>query len=379
MADLPNRTELFRRFRAAAIATPNTRISPREIDRAGSDANLVAAGSSFVGEEIVRRQARALSGIFEDTAQGKALDRIIFDRKGLPRVPASPAVGTIVLERPNAAAGGGTIDGGLPGTIPAPARIQTNTGIVYVLLEPVPFGALDLGPFTVPVQAELAGVASEVEDLQGWSWVSAPFDPTITIANPEATSGASDDETDAQYKARAKAFFPTLRRGTIGAIEFGLRSTPGVASVAVVEATNSDGLPATVVQAYILDSLGRANATFAARAQLNLLQYRAGGIPVVVSAGVVQYVSIRLRLVFDTAIVLDTARAFVDVKAAIIAAMGNLRPGATLERSLIIAAVRTVPGVLFSNDALIEPVGDLIPATSNSALRTLSELILAAA
>lgn len=375
MADLPSRPELFRRFRAAAIATPNTRISPREIDRAGADANLVAAGASFVGEEIVSRQARSLAGVFEDTASGKQLDRVIFDRKGVSRIPATPAVGPIVLARPNAAAGAGTVPGGLPGSVPTPARIQTNTGVVYQLLEPSVWGAADLGPKTVQAQAELAGLAYEVEDNQGWTWADPPFDPSIVITNPEATAGAADEETDIDYRARAKAFFPTLRRGTIGAIEFGLRSTPGVASVAVVELTNASGLPATFVQAYILDHLGRANESLAARAQLQLLEFRAAGIPVLVSAGVIQLVTIKLRLAFDTALVLDTSRATTEVRAAIVAALNNLIPGKTLERSLIIAAVRTVRGVLFPDNALVEPAGDLVPATVVNALRTKFELI----
>lgn len=376
--DLPRRSELFARFRAAALATPNTRISAREIDRPGSDANLVGAGASFVGEEVVARMARALAGVFEATASGKALDRIIFDRKGISRLPAAPAVGEVVLERPGAGAGAGTIDGGLPGTLPAPARIQTNRGIVYTLSLPQSFGALDLGPFTVPVQAELAGLDYEVEADQAWSWVDAPFDPTIAITNPDPMAGASDEETDEAYKARARAFFPTLRRGTLGAIEFGLRSTPGVASAVVYEVLQASGVPAAVVQAYILDALGRANETFAARAYSNLLQYRALGIPVLVGAGEVEYVAIRLRPTWDTAVVTDTAAGWGAVQNAIVAALQNLRPGQTLERSLIYAAARSVSGLLLPDGALELPTGDLVPSTTSSALRTLPELITGA-
>lgn len=377
MADLPTRTELFERWRAAALAVPGTRISPREIDRDGSDANLLAAASAILGEEVVARMARALAGCFEDTATGLSLDRVIYDRKGLSRLPAAPAVGQISLTRPNAGAGAGTIDGGLPGSVPSPTRIATNRGIVYLLTEPADFGALDLGPVIVDVQAELAGIEQEVAENQAWNWVDVPFDPSIVIANPSEMAGASDEETDAQYRARAKSFFPTLRRGTIGAIEFGLLSTPGIASATVIEIiTESTGLPAAIVQAFILDSLGQANETLAARGLLSLLEYRVAGIPVVVVAGVPQFVEIEFSdTAFDTSIVLDTSTAADGVRARIVAALNNQRPGQTLLRSTILAAARGEPGFIAEDTDLIEPAAALIPSSTSVAFRTKRELI----
>lgn len=378
MTDLPNRAELFHRFRAAALAVPNTRISAREIDRDGSDINLIAAGASFMGEEILNRMARALAGVYEDTARAQQLDRNVTDRKGIPRLPAAPAVGEVTLSRPGFAAGAGTIVGGQPGATPAPTRITTNTGIVYILTEDANFGALDLS-VTVPVQAELAGLASEVDAGQAWSFISPPFDTTITIANAVEMAGASDEESDDAYRARAKSFFPTLRRGVLGAIEFGLRSTPGVASATAIEVVQASGVPACVVQGFILDALGRGNDTFAARAQLNLLAFRALGIPVIVISGTAQYVPVVFTgLTFDTAVITDTVAGAKAVKNAIVAAMNNLRPGQTGERSLILAAARSVRGVQIPSSALVDPAGDLIPSTTAHALRTLPELVTVA-
>lgn len=378
MADLPNREELFRRYRAAFLAVPDTRVSAREVDRDGSDANLLAAAASVMGEEIVNRMARAVAGAFEDTATGNQLDRVIFDRKGLPRLPAAPSVGQISLTRATTAGGAGSIPGGPPGSGPPnPTRIRTNQGVTYLLTEPANFGALDLGPIVVDVQAELAGLAQEVGELQSWSFVDVPFDTTIQIANSVEMAGASDEESDADYRRRAKEFFPTIRRGTLGAIEFGLRSTPGVASVSVIEIFNEDnGFPACAVQAFILDALGRANETLAARALQNLVEFRAAGIPVIVVPGEPEFINVDFSgTSFDTAVVLDTSAAADDVRTRIISALNNQRPGANLLRTTILAAARNVEGFIVEDVDLIEPAATLIPSAPSVAFRTRRELI----
>lgn len=378
MADLPTRQELFDRWRDGALTVPNTRISAREIDRPGSDLNLQAAAASIMGEEIVRRVARALAGVFEDTAEDDLLDRVIFDRKGLPRLPAEVSVGEIQLARPTSAGGAGTIDGGLPGSgPPSPTRIRTNRGIVYSLTQDAAFGALDLGPITATIQAELAGLASEVDDTQSWNFVDTPFDETIVISNAVETAGGADEELDPRYRARAKDFFPTVRRGTLAAIEFGLLSTSGVDSVSVIEIIDaSSGFPACSGQAFILDALGQSNETLGARGLLNLLEFRSLGIPVVVVPGTPEFINIDfVGTSFDTAIVLDTSQAATDVKSAIVAALNNQQPGRNLLRSTIIAAAKTVEGFVIEDEDLIEPAGTLIPATIDVAFRTRKELI----
>lgn len=378
MADLPTRQELFDRWRDAALTVPDTRVSAREIDREGSDLNLQAAAASIMGEEIVRRMARALAGVFEDTAEDDALDRVVFDRKGLPRLPAEVSVSEIQLTRPTFAAGAGTIDGGLPGSGPPnPTRIRTNQGIVYIITQDAVFGAAELGPITVTIQAELAGLASEVTELQSWNFVDAPFDESITISNPDESAGGADEERDSRYRARAKAFFPTLRRGTLAAIEFGLLSTPGVDTVSVIEVIDaSSGLPACSGQAFVLDALGQSNETLVARGLLNLLEFRSLGIPIVGFPGTPEFINIDfVGTSFDTAVVLDTSQAAEDVRSSIVAALNNQQPGKNLLRTTILAAARQVEGFVVEDTDLVEPAGTLIPATIDVAFRTRRELI----
>ncbi len=375
MADLPRRADLFRRGRAAAIAVPDSRVTADVIDTDGSDINLVLNSGAVMGEQIVNRLAVAIQNAYINTARGRGLDRVVIDRLGIPRIAAAPAVLDVQLARPTFTGGAGTVLGGLPGGANTPTRIVNNTGNVYFLTQSAIFGATDLGPVTVRAQAQIAGFANQVGPNQAWTFVDVPFDPTITITNTATAAGAAEEESDEKYKIRARNFLPTIRRGIAAAIQFGLESTPGVASASVVEITNNAGLPACSGQAFVLDALGVSNAGLAARAQNSLLEFRALGIPVSVFSGLVSNQAIAIALTFDTALVEDTVQAAEDVKSAIIAAMNALRPGQTLQRSFILAAARSVRGVEIADSALTVPTGDLIPASNDIAFRTRRELI----
>lgn len=384
MADLPRRDELFRRFRAGVLAVANTRISAKALDTEGADANLIAAAASLMGDEIVSRMSRALAGCFESSAVDAALDRLIMDRKSFPRKPSSPAVGFIQLTRPTAAAGAGTIDGGPLGGLITPTPIKTSSNIDYVLLSNAVFGAADLGPITVPVQSLLSGRQFQVDAGQQWTFGQTVFDNTIIVNNVEGMAGASDLELDADYRSRSQLFFASLRRGTLEAIRFGALSVPGVTSVSVIEATNPDGNPACMVEVFVLDPTGRANARFAALVQNALLGFRPAGIPVIAKEASVDYITIRFRGVsFDASVVQDTAQATEDIRSAIVAVLNNQAPGQSLVTNTITSAVRLVPGVLLPDyvstdnppQGLIEPVGTQFPPNSSIALRTRRELI----
>lgn len=376
MADMPTRDELFARARAAALAVPGVKISQREIDRPGSDANLIFAAMATLGEEVVNRMMRALAGCFEDTAHGRRRDRVIFDRKSLPRKGAEAAVVEVVLSRATALAGAGTVVGGLPGSTPQPTRIRTNSGIVYTILSNVSFAVGDLGPHTAPAQAELAGIDYEVDLEQGWSFVDPPFDTTIAVSNPDAAAGAAEEEDDDRYLSRSRNFYSTVQRGTKAAIDFGLQSVPGVDVENSAEVLSvASGLPAGFVQAYVLDRLGRANTTLAARAALVLNQYRALGVPVLIAPATPQFVDIETAIAFDTKVVEDTDAAKRRVQAAIVAALDNQRPGERLYRTTILAAARSIPGAVLEDTDLTIPAATLLPSTPSVAFRTRLELV----
>lgn len=376
MADFPLRTELFEVYRTGALSVPNTKISATEIDRAGSDMNLLAAAATLMGETIIGRMARGYAGAFVDTAERERLDRVIFDRTKLSRLAAAPALVTLTLTRPAGPALAGVVQGGLRGSSPQPTRVRTTSGITYFLKSSVTFLLADLGPHDVVAEAELAGHDYSVDAGQGWTFMDAPFDGTIVAANAAASAGSADEETDADYRSRSYSFFTSLRRATFAAVMDGLRATSGIKTAALNELIGADGMAARVGEAFVLDSIDRGNEALTALAALQLIEHRGFGIPVVVYPGEITYVPVEFTGVeFDASIASDTDGTFDKVRAAITAALGNQRGGQSLLRSTILAAARSVPGFMCEDSDLTDPLGTLVPSTPGSAIRTKPELI----
>jgi hypothetical protein len=105
-----------------------------------------------------------------------------------------------------------------------------------------------------------------------------------------------------------------------------------------------------------------------------LLEYRAAGIYVDVVGSTPNFVPILYRLRFEAGV--DTTAAFSQIQSATVAAVNNLRPSETLAVSLLFSVARSVPGVIVLDDAVQEPVGDLVPAP-NQVIRTRADLVQA--
>lgn len=363
MPDFPTREELAQRWRAGVVTTPGTRLSGKEIDRQGSDLNALQAAMTLMGEAVVTRIAQRFGASMESTAEGDDLDRVIFDRKQLPRKGRAPAVVDLVLQRAAATIGAGSV--------PAGTRVQVGRGAVYQLGLPVVFGALDLGPFTVRAECVTAGTEFEVSDNQSWGFLDAVFDTSIRITNPTAAAGASDGEPDDQYKARSRGFYRAARRGTMDAIVFGLQSTDGVALGSALEVLDpTTFLPASRVRCFAQDQIGRGNDGLAARAQVALLGYRAAGVPAIVEASTPVSTTVRIRgLLLDSRFAMDTDERVEAVRAAVVATGNGQVAGAALLRSTLIAAIKSVQGVIFEDTMLIEPAASVQPSSIYEVIR----------
>lgn len=363
MPDFPTRTELLQRFRAGVVTTPNTRFTGKEIDREGSDLNALAAGVALMAEAIANRNAQRYAASLESTALGEDLDRVVFDHKGEKRKGRAPAVVTLSLQRATATVGGGTIAAG--------TQLQVGRGAVYRTRLAVTFGALDLGPFTVTAEAATAGTEFEVASGQSWGFLDAVFDTSIRVTNPADAAGASDGENDDQYRGRARGFFRAARRGTLDAIVYGLQSTDGVAVGSAVEVIDpTTFLPASRVRCFALDEIGQSNDGLAARAQVSLLGYRAAGVPAIVEAARPVSTTVRIRgLLLDSRFAMDTDDRVEAVRAAVVATGNGQVAGAALLRSTLIAAIRSVQGVIFEDTMLIEPAASVQPASVYEVIR----------
>ena len=357
--EFPTRGELFSIGRAAVAATPNIKINPAMVDVPGSDLNLAVGVPSVMGEECSARAAMALRGAFAELARGSALDRVLFDRYGLLRFSAQPATVDLVLSRP----GPGT----LADTIPAGSVVQTPDGIQFGLDVDSVWGSGDLSD-TVSATALVNGSGGNVVAGSVTSWGATLFDPSITVTNPSPASGGIDAENDVQFLGRARGFFPTVARGTLGAIEFGAKQVPGIAVATATEIVNSTtGYPAAVVQLVVGDQNGNASSALLKAVANALLAYRAAGIYVQVISGIVFQQSVQWELAFATGI--DEALAVSRVRAVTVAVAQFLAPGSTLLRSSLISAAQSVPGVIVNDSSLALPAGDVVPTSPQQMIR----------
>jgi len=371
--DLPTRADLFQVgadeiFIRSAARPAGQRITAEEVFTEGSDINIVTASASAMAEETVRQLAVRVSALFLDGASGEDLDRLVGDRFSptVVRKSATPAIVTLSFFR---------VSGALPGvTIPVGTIVATANGTQFATTTVATLPVGSTGPVTATARASQAGTAGNVAASSLNSLAAPLSDPLVQVTNNAPATGGDETETDARLRARARDFFRTARRGTLAAIEFGALTVPGVRQATAIEETDSFGIPTGRVALYVADALGQANAALCAAVRAALLEYRAAGIYVDVVGSTPNFVPILYRLRFEAGV--DTTAAFSQIQSATVAAVNNLRPSETLAVSLLFSVARSVPGVIVLDDAVQEPVGDLVPAP-NQVIRTRADLVQA--
>jgi len=373
MPDYPTRAELFQIGADAVLlraqARPNgARLSPSEVFTEGSDINiLLNAGASMAHEALYQAQER-LAALLLDGANGQDLDRLVADRFSptIVRKQASPSVVPLSFSRSA---------GPLPAVLlPVGARFQTLDGISFELTAPMAMPAASTGPIEAAAQSLSTGVAQNVVAGTISVFQSQSSDPNLQVTNLVPAAGGDETETDAALRRRARAFYSAVRRGTLAAILYGILTVPGVRTANVVEQLDGLGDPNGIVDGFIADAAGNGNSALATAVTIALLDWRAQGIKVNVIGASPVYVSIGLRLRFESGV--SAAVAFERVKMLVNAAVNQLAPQQTLPASLITATARRVPGVIVLDDALQFPPGDVVPATGEI-LKTTLDLISA--
>lgn len=317
---------------------------------------------SVMAEEIVSSLASCMRGNFVDVARGDQLDRVAFDRYGLTRFSATPSTVVITMTRPSV---------GSPGTYPAGSRVQTPAGVQVATDIDAVFGPTDLTA-SIPCTAIIAGPGGNVSAAALTQFKDVPFDTAFTVTNADGAAGGNDAESDVQFRGRIRNFFPTVRRGVLGAIQFGAMQVPGVAVATAFEATNTLGgpvpIPAGMVQVIVADESGSASAPMLQAVRDALIEYRAGGIPAQVLGGsLAPFPAVTWSIDFTTGV--DTVLVSEQVRAVCVASAQFLAPGETLYRSSLIAAAKTIPGAIVNDTSLVAPVGDVVPTSIDLVIR----------
>jgi hypothetical protein len=370
MADFPTRAQLFQVGADEMIGRgearpPGSRVSTEEIFTEGSDVNMQLAAASAMGEEVLRHLALRVGALFLGTAEGEDLDRFIADRFSgtIARLDASAALVDMSVSQ---------VPTGPAQSFPVGTRFKTTAGIEYRSLIAGSLAALDPGPVTIRCQAVETGPAGNV-DAGVINALVQPVDG-VTVTNPARASGGDDIEPDGRLRERARDFYRVARRGTLAAIEFGGRTVAGVRLATALESVDGFGNPTGHVSLFISDAVGSGNAALADLVADALVEWRAAGIWVDVFGATPRFEAIQYRLRFEAGV--DSTLAFSAVRDRALASVNRLAPQKTLERSLLFEAPRQVPGVIVLNDAVVVPVGDIVPA-AGEIIRTRIDLITA--
>lgn len=322
----------------------------------GSANDAVIGAGAVLADETIRIAVDLFAALFLDTAEGEDLDALAADRFNLTRKPATPAIVTVTWTRSATGAY----------TIPAGTRIRARANGQSVIFTTDADAALPLADTSVDIPATCtdtgrvgnvaAGTIIDVMD-------PVPVDPGATVTNAERASGGTDAETDAVFRDRIRRYFPTLRRGTVAALQAGALSVPGVSYVAVdegqIETTGR-------VLVYVGDPDGAGNELLADAVAAELEDWRAAGVLVDVLPSVREEVvvelSVRVRAGVDTP-TLRTA-----ITAAATAYVDALPPNATLYLSQLEHAALGVSSDVL--DAVVsDPAVNLEPSAPQNAIR----------
>lgn len=363
--DAPSRSDLFSIGRSYVLDRA-TRIDPTQVDVSGSDVNIFVGSQSVVAYQVVKQLAYSCASLLLDGAIGEWLDRLAWDRFQLLRKGASSALGTVRFYRASFALGAGSVAAG--------SVVRTMTNIEYVLLTPALFGASQLDGATANVRASQAGKATQVgaNAIVQIANVGSLFDPTLKVNNDAATAGGEDPEDDDTFRNRIRSFWLSARRGILAAIVQGATSVPGVVSAVAVEALNSLGQPARVVNLYISDSSGVASRALAQQVSATLDDWRAGGIAVLVQTSLPQLVNLVLSLTFRGNV--DTVSLTQAVQAAVVEFVNSLPVNGTLYVGQLFSVLQRFAsaGLVPNLSSVVAPAGDLVPALGQT-LRTLPQ------
>jgi uncharacterized phage protein gp47/JayE len=380
--DRPTYQDLFRIGRTT-ITAPPSQITTAVVDREGSDANILVATAASIGDEISAQVARVGGSAFLDTATGADLDRLVFDRYGLSRKPASAALGVVRFSLASAPVSNFLI--------PAGTLLSTPDGRQFVTLFDDTF--LTTSTFLdVNVRSVLAGSSQMAASNSITSIISYP--PTapagLTVTNPLATAGGNNQESDSEYRARARIFYTTLRRGTRAALEQAALAVPGVRTARAFEILNDAGGPGGIVELVIsdgyTDALANTGSTIpaydaqsdalAAAVVETLDDVRACGVFVRCRVAQVILQPVILQLSFIAGANVDTVAGL--ARAAITNYVNQLQPGADFELDAANAILNSIAGLAFNGSAIASPTGNVVVG-NYQVLRTNLALVTAGA
>jgi len=276
----------------------------------------------------------AFTAAYVSTATGDDLDNKVGDF-GLDRNNATYASGYVTFGRSTAFNQDFTIPSG---TVVQTASTSTVPGIQFETTELVTLPANQLNVSSVPIRAVASGATGNTSAGQ-ITVISSPPAGIETVTNPAATAGGTDEESDADLRARVPLYLSSLARGTKDALEAAALAVDGVSSVSISENDPTPGW----VQVYVADSAGTATDEMIEDVQAQMEDYRPVAVMVQVRAPIIQYINVDSWI--DVSGGYSDSNVLANVRTAVTTFLSRQKLGEPVYRSKLIEAIVDVDGV----------------------------------
>jgi len=365
--DFPTSAELFEIAVRKVIAT-NPKIAEDLARQSGTTVNSLLQAGGLMGSTLVGKIAEVAANSKLSTASGAALRELVWDWFSIVPIGANPAVVPIKLKP----------SGAKTGQVAAGTILTTAKGVQFTTIDGITWSN-EATEKTVDCQAVLAGPSGNLITGSINAFKTAPtWDTAMTVTQPVWATGGSVAETDDELKKRASGFWAVARCGTIGAIEYGAKSVPGIKNALAIESPVMVGsyiIPSVKwVTLYVSDINGQANTVLLAAVTAELLNWRPCGVIPTVSAGTVVFQPINMTVSCESNA--DTIAVKAKAISVILAYMDNLIYEQKMDLGAIEAAVMKISGVSKTVPPVITiPTLDQI-AGSGEIFRTSEDLIM---
>lgn len=140
------------RLRRAFMSAVRGRVDAYADHREGAVLDHFAGTGAMMWSRLARRDTDMWRSVYIDSAEGRGLTALLYDRYSFERIPDAYGVGEAVLERPTAAAGAGTIWAGTRIRLVGPRVVS----VAYVVTQDVPVPATATN-VRVPIRAPAPG------------------------------------------------------------------------------------------------------------------------------------------------------------------------------------------------------------------------------
>lgn len=339
-------------------AVSEGRVSPIVSRTPGLSAYWTTQAIAVCMTELSHQHEESYAHHFLDTSQGQKLQELAHDRHNMQIEGATAAVATLTFTR---------VDTTDDHTIAAGTIIRTPSGIRF---------SLDADLNVPSGSASASGVATST--LAGKDQEAAAGTITIpvstlpatdyTVTNAERAAGGNDLESEESFRTRVRER-DEAAPGTLAGIRHGaITAVPEIREAAAFEVLDAEGRPAGDVSLVVSDEAGQSNSAMETAADVGLDEYRAAGIPVIVSGAVVEYIDIAAAITWEPGAA--TPERATAAESAVLALVNirdaNGADGAAdapesckVSPGLIEHAIRSVGRVVGVN--VLQPVGEIAP------------------